>query len=82
MLNADATAGCNHVVILHGEMTTAWFAAGFGYPRRSWTGIVRDHLRRERRVLRRLLPDAPNRDCAGAMARVKATLAALGASRP
>jgi hypothetical protein len=44
--------------------------------------IIRDHLRRERRVLRRLLPDAPNRDCAGAMARVKATLAALGASRP
>ena len=39
MLNADATAGCNHVVILHGEMTTAWLAAGFGYPRRSWAGI-------------------------------------------
>ncbi len=28
MLNADATAGCNHVVILHGEMTAAWLAAG------------------------------------------------------
>jgi hypothetical protein len=39
MLNADATDGCNHVVILHGEMTTAWLAAGFGYPRRSWAGI-------------------------------------------
>jgi hypothetical protein len=26
--------------------------------------------------------DAPNRDCPGAMARVKAALAALGASRP
>jgi hypothetical protein len=56
MRNADATAGCNHVVILHGEMTTAWLAAGFGYPRSSWAGIVRDHFRREHDVLRRLLP--------------------------